>query len=402
MNEDKTSTQEEAASQKLEQKNMPIWHSPAWLTAIAGIVSIFLTVPDIVGNYLSKQQDIELAKQKTESLHLGNTDSKQKQEFEIINNTLARQGDERIFMLRYLAATIDDADAKKWAEKEVEMLEEIANEKEKLEQEKLCSEEAKKQNAKVDRLRQIAGLPNDIDNDNIPDFTQLDMTVNVPDQKYSFGFPPFDLDDYISFNPAGNWFNDVVWSTSPVPAGWNVSIDEEHVVNVTSPPNETNDVPITFNAHLAGGGEQCGIYEEVIFIANHPPVLCDAAAFQCLWSPNHKGYTPVPLTGFVCDPDGDAVTARILSITSDEPVGKDPYDASGIGTDTAWLRQERDVHGDGRVYVVTFVASDGRGGETTMTLPARVPHDNSGDCEAVDSGQNYDATQENFAAGKKK
>ncbi len=227
------------------------------------------------------------------------------------------------------------------------------------------------------------------------------MTVNVPDQKYSFGFPPFDLDDYISFHPAGNWFNNVVWSTSPVPAGWNVSIDEEHVVNVTSPPNETNDVSITFNAHLAGGGEQCGVYEEVIFIANHPPVLCDAAAFQCLWSPNHKGYTLVPLTGFVCDPDGDAVTARILSITSDEPVGKDPYDASGIGTDTAWLRQERDVHGDGRVYVITFVASDGRGGEATMQLPVRVPHNQNG-CDAVDSGQKYDATQENFAAGKGK
>jgi hypothetical protein len=73
-----------------------------------------------------------------------------------------------------------------------------------------------------------------------------------------------------------------------------------------------------------------------------------------------------------------------------------------IDTDTALLRQQRDAHGDGRVYLITFVASDGRGGETTITLPARVPHNNSGDCEAVDSGQKYDATQENFAAGKGK
>ena len=28
-----------------------------------------------------------------------------------------------------------------------------------------------------------------------------------------------------------------------------------------------------------------------------------------------------------------------------------------------------------------------------MTLPVRVPHDNKGDCEAVDSGQDYDATK---------
>lgn len=109
----------------------------------------------------------------------------------------------------------------------------------------------------------------------------------------------------------------------------------------------------------------------------------------------------VPLKDFVCDPDGDAATVRITSITSDEPVGKDPYDASGIGTDTAWLRQERDAHGDGRVYVITFVANDGRGGETTMTLPVSIPHDQrGGGCNAVDSGQNYDATKSSEEEGK--
>ncbi|MGR0482405.1 MAG: Vgb family protein [Candidatus Electronema sp. V4] len=233
----------------------------------------------------------------------------------------------------------------------------------------------------------------------------LDMTVNIPDQKYSFGFAPFDLDDFINFNPVGDWFNDVVWSHSPLPAGWSVTIDDNHVATVVGPPNETNgppsetkDVPITFFANLPWGGEQCGVSDEVVFIPNHPPMLCDAAAFQCLWSPNHKGYTPVPLTGFVCDPDGDAVTARILSITSDELTSKnngDPApdaDPACIGTDTAQLRPERDGKGDGRVYMVTFVASDGRGGETTMTLPVRVPHNQTG-CEAVDSGQNYDATK---------
>ena len=135
--------------------------------------------------------------------------------------------------------------------------------------------------------------------------------------------------------------------------------------------------------------------------------MCDTAAFKCLWSPNHKGYTPVPLIGYACDPDGDAVTARILSITSDEPTKKNNGDNAPdanptcIGTDTAQLRPERDGKGDGRVYMVTFVASDGRGGETTMTLPVRVPHNQNG-CDAVDSGQKYDATQENFAAGKGK
>ncbi|MGR0482376.1 MAG: Vgb family protein [Candidatus Electronema sp. V4] len=241
----------------------------------------------------------------------------------------------------------------------------------------------------------------------------LDMTVNIPDQKYSFGFAPIDLDDFISFNPAGDWFNDVVWSYSPqpLPAGWSVTIDDNHVATVTGPPNETNgppsetrDLPITFHADLPWGGDQCGVSDEVVFIANHPPVLCPDMPPPCLWSPNHKGddkgeeYSDVPLIGYVCDPDGDAVTARILSITSDEPTSKnngDPApdaDPNCIGTDTAQLRPERDGKGDGRVYMVTFVASDGRGGETTMTLPVRVPHNQTG-CNAVDSGQKYDATK---------
>jgi hypothetical protein len=236
----------------------------------------------------------------------------------------------------------------------------------------------------------------------------LDMTVNIPDQKYSFGFAPLDLDDYITFNPADNWFNEVEWTYSPsaLPAGWSVTIDENHVATVVSPPNETNDVPITFHADLPWGGEQCGTGDEVVFIANHPPVLCPNMPPSCLRQ-NNKKMEDVPLTGFVCDPDGDPVTVRITSITSDEMTGeksndKNMPDAAGISTDTASLRKERDAQGDGRVYVITFVASDGRGGETTMTLPVGVPHDQSGGgCDAVDSGQKYDATGKSFPPAKK-
>ncbi len=248
----------------------------------------------------------------------------------------------------------------------------------------------------------------------------LNMTVNIPDQKYSFGFPPIDLDDYISFDTAGSWLNDVEWTYSPsvLPAGWSVTIDANHVATVVSPPNETNDVPITFHADLPWGGEQCGSGDEVMFIANHPPVMCDAAAFKCLWSPNHNdlppneddiddddGYRTVALKPFVCDSDGDAVDIRITSITSDEPTVSNSNDDQSpdadpncIGTDTARVRAERlgNIDGKGRVYVITFVASDGRGGETTMTLPVRVPHDKKDykdNCKAENSGQMFDATK---------
>ena len=112
---------------------VPIWHSPAWITAMVGLVSAFLTVPDQFGAYLSKRQDIELARQQTEAARLTNIDSKQAQEYEIVHNTLAQQGTERIFVLRYLAATLDDEDAKRWASEEVARLDELATSQEKLE-----------------------------------------------------------------------------------------------------------------------------------------------------------------------------------------------------------------------------------------------------------------------------
>jgi hypothetical protein len=106
----------------------------------------------------------------------------------------------------------------------------------------------------------------------------------------------------------------------------------------------------------------------------------------------------------VTDPDGDAVTIAITGITSDEPTASDEGsggakhapDASGIGTSTASVRAERSGSGDGRVYVISFTASDGKGGVSKGAVTVKVPHDQSSkDCKAIDSGQNYDATQIN-------
>lgn len=60
------------------------------------------------------------------------------------------------------------------------------------------------------------------------------------------------------------------------------------------------------------------------------------------------------------------------------------------------VRAERSGDGDGRVYVITFEADDGNGGVTEDTVEVRVPHGQKGqDCDAVDSGQIFDATKAN-------
>jgi hypothetical protein len=136
-------------------------------------------------------------------------------------------------------------------------------------------------------------------------------------------------------------------------------------------------------------------------LINQPPNVDDAyPSIDCLWPPNHK-FVDITIEG-VTDPDGDVVTITVTGITSDEPTAsiegaggaEHAPDADGVGTDTASLRAERSGNEDGRVYEITFVASDGIA-KTAGSVLVKVPHDQSGDCVSIDSGQNYDATEIN-------
>jgi hypothetical protein len=136
---------------------------------------------------------------------------------------------------------------------------------------------------------------------------------------------------------------------------------------------------------------------------NNPPDTSLAYADPaCLWPPNNK-FVYGQILG-VTDPDGDPVTITITAITSDEPTAFDsgsggakhaPDASFGVGTATFSVRSERSGKGDGRVYTIFFTADDGKGGVSYGYVTVGVPHDQSPPtepCQAVDSGQNYDAT----------
>ncbi len=149
------------------------------------------------------------------------------------------------------------------------------------------------------------------------------------------------------------------------------------------------DYDLTFTVTDADGAS--GQDSVQVTVLNHAPDCSTVAASPALlWPPNNK-FVPVTLGGGV-DADGDPLALTITAIYQDEPVGvgKSAPDGKGVGAAVAELRAEKLGGGDGRVYTVSFTASDGHGGACTGVVRVAVPHDQAK--PAVDGGPLYDST----------
>ena len=122
--------------------------------------------------------------------------------------------------------------------------------------------------------------------------------------------------------------------------------------------------------------------------SNQPPDCSAAAAsVPSLWPPDHR-FVPISILG-VTDPDGDPVTIRATGVTQDErtPGCADALiDANG----NVAVRATRSGDGNGRVYVIHFVAGDDHGGTCSGTVEVCVPHD-MGPASCADDGQQYNS-----------
>jgi hypothetical protein len=239
----------------------------------------------------------------------------------------------------------------------------------------------------------IATDPDDQSDSGEATFTVDPVPVvgDIPDQTAPFG--TFDLDDFLSgIDPS-----EVTWSYSGNSC-LDVSIDADNIVTVTNPGSCTDPETITFTATALACDEEVSDSDEATFTPNQPPDCSEAySSIQEIWPLNHK-YVDIEIMG-VTDPDEDPITITIDAITQDEPVnakgdGNTSPDGTGVGTGTACVRAEREGTGNGRVYEISFTATDPAGAECSGSVTVCVPHDQGPDHECIDDGQDYDSTEE--------
>jgi beta-propeller repeat-containing protein len=122
---------------------------------------------------------------------------------------------------------------------------------------------------------------------------------------------------------------------------------------------------------FGGGGDDAFIAR---ISTNRPPDCAAAFASPAsLWPPNGQ-LVPISIRG-VTDPDGDPIAITVTGVRQDEPLSGRSPDASGIGTPAVQLRADRAGGGDGRVYHLSFTATDPQGASCTGTVTVCVPHD---------------------------
>ena len=133
-------------------------------------------------------------------------------------------------------------------------------------------------------------------------------------------------------------------------------------------------------------------------VTNRSPDCSGAVASETVvWPPNHS-YHAISILG-VTDPDGDRVAITVTGVTQDEPVngrgdGNTCPDAR-IVDGQASVRAERagtaGMPRNGRVYEISFTASDGRGGACNGSVSVCVPHDQGSEAACADDGQHFNS-----------
>jgi hypothetical protein len=135
---------------------------------------------------------------------------------------------------------------------------------------------------------------------------------------------------------------------------------------------------------VGDGGEAVGVdpragsaYLVLLCVDTQPPAIDVSASPSVLWPPDHK-YRTVHTTVVATDDTDTSVTVVLSSVTSNEPDdgandGNTVHDVVVVNDHTFLLRAERASTGSGRVYTITYLATDECGNTATGVATVRVP-----------------------------
>ena len=149
----------------------------------------------------------------------------------------------------------------------------------------------------------------------------------------------------------------------------------------------TPSVTLALGAHsiiLRVRDDDGGTNDDLVVVRvqdTHAPTLAMNVTPTRLWPPNHtmRLVASNVTASDACDPK----PSLVVTVTSNEPVnglgdGDTAPDWSveqdGAGLVDVWVRSERSGLGDGRVYSLSAVATDGSGNGTASAGTVRVPH----------------------------
>ena len=109
-----------------------------------------------------------------------------------------------------------------------------------------------------------------------------------------------------------------------------------------------------------------------------PPEISVTVTPNILWPPNHK-YADVEVTVTASDVVDPSPTVTFVSMTSNEPEngkgdGNTSNDMMKTGDFAFKLRAERSGTGSGRVYTITYKATDASGNNAMGSVTIEVPH----------------------------
>jgi hypothetical protein len=134
---------------------------------------------------------------------------------------------------------------------------------------------------------------------------------------------------------------------------------------------------VTLNAtDMAGNTGAANVI--VTVIDTTPPEINITATPSNLWPPNHK-YAEVQINLTVYDNADPSPTIAFVSITSNEPDngngdGNTTNDIVVVNDFTFNLRAERSGTNSGRIYTITYSATDASGNYATASVTVQVPH----------------------------